>query len=108
MTQFDTDMRLWKRASLVLFVASFWIPWVPPPLDFYPVMSPVRLASILWDMGRDSRNNCCGPYTVGGWVLLGLRQTYFLFPAVLGSVSVGWALQGAIVVGRKLKLSLAN
>src|SRR5207249_1641318 len=88
-------------SSLILFVVSFWIPWVPPLFEYdsSPV-SPVLLLREMLDHNRyiqhltpqfDERECNWRDY---------LRSSFLLCPSVVFSVLFGWLLQCTVVMVR--------
>ena len=101
LTRFQADKRLWIWSSLILFVVSLWIPWVPPVTEGSSLVSPVRLVRIMLDMNRSlhserRRIDANEP----DWLGIYLKSTFFLCPSVLFSVLFGWLLQCTIVMLR--------
>ena len=101
LTRFQANKRLWIGSSLILFVVSFWIPWVPPFFEHEssPV-SPVRLLRSMLDYNRyiqhltllfDERECDWRDY---------LRSTFFLCPSIVFSILFGWLLQRTVVMLR--------
>src|SRR5438105_7750210 len=100
LTQFQTDKRLWIGLSLILFVVSFWIPWLPPSFlgPDSSLTSPVRLLRTCLEYNRylqtltplfDEQGINWRDY---------LSFTYFLWPSTVFSILFVWLLHCTVVI----------
>jgi hypothetical protein len=94
--RFQTDMRWWIWFSLILFIVSLWIPWVPILHPGDSLLSPRRLLSILLSLHREKP----GPDIPIDFVGYYLRFALVICACAIVAIIIGWVLQSAVVIVR--------
>src|SRR5438094_3673360 len=94
--RFQTDKRWLIWFSVIFFIISLWIPWVP---IFHPgdsLLSPVRFFSITLSLQRSTPQ----PDLPIDYVRLYLLFALVICVCALVAIVLGWVLQSAIVIVR--------